>query len=253
MAAFEVYRYERKYVVTEAAADAIRRFVTSYLDRDIYMAGKGPTGYRIHSLYFDTPGYALYRQTMEGHKNRYKLRIRFYDELPHSPAFLEVKRRTTETIHKLRAAVSKSAAEKLLGGTRLKVADLLSTNEASVRALDEFCDRREKMRLEGAAYVCYQREAYVSRAAESLRVTFDRQIVGQTYHSDCSLALPEQKAVIEPKGVVLELKYNGRIPHWMHDLVGSFRLDRTPFSKYVYCTDALRNVAMKASLRVRSA
>ena len=42
---------------------------------------------------------------------------------PHSPVFLEVKRRTTETIHKLRAAVSKQAAEKLLGGTRLKVAD----------------------------------------------------------------------------------------------------------------------------------
>jgi SPX domain protein involved in polyphosphate accumulation len=253
MAAAEVYRYERKYVVTEAAADAIRRFVTSYLDRDLYMAGKGPTGYRIFSLYFDTPGFALYRQTIEGHKNRYKLRFRFYDEAPSSPAFLEIKRRTTETIHKLRAAVSKCAAEKLLGGVRLKEADLLSGSEATVRALDEFCNRRERMRLEGAAYVCYQREAYVSREAESLRVTFDRQIVGQPYHSDCSLAVSDQIAPIEPKGVVLELKYNGRIPYWMHDLVRSFRLDRTPFSKYVYCTDALRNLAMKASLPARSA
>ena len=253
MAAFEVYRFERKYVVTESMADAIRRFVTVYLDRDMYMAGKGPTGYRIYSLYFDTAGMTLYRQTIEGHKNRYKLRIRFYDESLSSPAFLEIKRRTTETIHKLRASVSKQAAERLLGGARLKPADLLSSNDTSVRALDEFCDRRERIRLEGAAYVCYQREAYVSHEAEGVRVTFDREIVGQSYHSDCSLAIPERKVPIEPKGVVLELKYNGRIPQWMHDLVGSFRLDRTPFSKYVFCTDALRNVALKSSLRVRSA
>ena len=253
MAAFEVYRYERKYVVTESTADAIRRFVTTYLDRDVYMAGKGPTGYRIYSLYFDTLDFALYRQTMEGHKNRYKLRIRFYDETAFSAAFLEIKRRTTETIHKLRAAVSKRAAERLLGGARLKLADLLSADATSVRAVNEFCDRREKMRLEGAAFVCYQREAYVSSEAEGLRLTFDRQIIGQTYSSDCSLAIPKLEVPIEPKGVVLELKYNGRIPQWMHDLVASFRLERTPFSKYVYCTDVLRNAVLRANLRVRSA
>jgi hypothetical protein len=253
MAAFEVFRFERKYVVTESAAEAIRRFITGYMDLDVYMAGKGPTGYRIHSLYLDTVGLSLYRQTIEGHKNRYKLRIRFYDENPFSPAFLEVKRRTTETIHKLRAAVSKRSAERLLGGGRLKATDLLSVNEASIRALDEFCSRRERLRLEGASFICYQREAYASQTAEGLRVTFDRQIVGQAYSSDCSLALPVQQVPIEPKGVVLELKYNGRIPQWMHDCVRSFRLERSPFSKYVYCTDALRNVALRNRLRVRSA
>ena len=40
----------------KSTAAAIRRFVTAYLDRDVYMAGKGPTGYRIYSLYFDTLG-----------------------------------------------------------------------------------------------------------------------------------------------------------------------------------------------------
>jgi hypothetical protein len=253
MAVFEVYRFERKYVVTELAADAIRQFVTAYLDRDTYMAGKGPTGYRIHSLYLDTPDLALYRQTMEGIKNRFKLRIRFYDEAANSPAFLEIKKRTTETIHKLRAAVSKRSAERLLGGARLSAADLLTTNEASVRALEEFSNRRAQRRMEGAVFTCYQREAYVSRAGEGARVTFDREIVGQSYHSDCSLALPERKVPISAKGVVLELKYNGRIPHWMHDLIATFRLERTSFPKYIYCTDALRHDALRNSVRARSA
>lgn len=253
MGAFEVYRFERKYVVTESAADAIRRFVTTYLDPDEYMAGKGPTGYRIYSLYFDSLDFALYRESVDGIKNRYKLRIRFYDEAANSPAFLEIKKRTTETIHKLRAAVSKRAAERLLCGARLGTADLLSAGEASVRALEEFSDRRQQRRLEGASYVCYQREAYVSHAAEGVRVTFDRQIVGRSYYSDSSLTVPAQQVPIAPKGVVLELKYNGRIPQWMHDVIASFRLVRTSFSKYVYCTDALRTVASRASLRVRSA
>jgi SPX domain protein involved in polyphosphate accumulation len=253
MAMYEVFRFEWKYVVTESMADAIRRFVTTYLDRDAYMAGKGPTGYRIYSLYMDTVDHALYRQTMEGIKNRFKLRIRFYDEAENSPAFLEIKKRTTQTIHKLRAAVSKRSAERFLGGARLSAADLLSKNEASIRALEEFSDRRTQRRMEGAAFVCYEREAYVSCAGEGARVTFDREIIGQSYHLDCSLALPERQVPIAPKGVVLELKYNGRIPHWMHDLVATFRLDRSPFSKYVYCTDALRNDALRSGRRARSA
>ena len=56
----------------------------------------------------------LYRQSTTGIKNRYKLRIRFYDEAADSPAFLEIKKRTTETVHKLRAVVAKPAAERLL-------------------------------------------------------------------------------------------------------------------------------------------
>ena len=39
--------------------------------------------------------------------------------------------------------------------------------------------------------------------------------------------------------MVLELKYNGRAPRWMHDLVTSFGLQRLSFPKYVYAMDAL--------------
>ena len=240
-------------MISEQEADAIQRFARTHLNLDLYMAGKDYTGYRIYSLYFDSQDFKIYRQTFEGHKNRFKLRIRFYDELPFSPAFLEVKRRTTDTIHKLRAMVSKKAAERLLGGARLKVSDLLTPDDESVRALDAFCDRREQLRLEGALYVCYQREAYCSQEGEGLRLTFDRKIIAQPYSSDCSLAIPDLEVPIEPKGVVLELKYNGKIPWWMNDLVCTFRVERTPFSKYMFCVDALRNVVLRANLRARSA
>ena len=92
-----------------------------------------------------------------------------------------------------------------------------------------------------SAFVNYRREAYVSRSAESVRVTFDRHIVGHSYYSGCGLKrLPSKRSPVATKGVVLELKYNGRAPRWMHDLVTSFSLQRLSFPKYVHCVDALK-------------
>jgi hypothetical protein len=240
MGALEVYRYERKFVVAETTAVAIRRFVASYLVLDEHMAGEGPDGYRVCSLYLDTPHLGLYRQSRQGLKNRYKLRIRFYDEAAESPAFLEIKKRTTETVHKLRAVVPKPAAEQMLRGGQITTADLLSNGDTSLRALTEFSDCRERLHAEGSAFVDYRREAYVSGSAEACRVVFDRHIVGHPYYSGCGLSPPEQAAPVATKGVVLELKYNGRAPRWMHDLVTSFNLQRLSYPKYVHCVDALK-------------
>src|SRR3989337_1509240 len=103
-----------------------------------YVASAIPWGYRVNSLYLDTPQFGLYRQSTEGIRNRYKLRVRFYDAAEDSPAFLEVKRRVANTIYKQRAAVAKPAAESLICDGRLGMADLLSTEEKSVRALADF-------------------------------------------------------------------------------------------------------------------
>jgi SPX domain protein involved in polyphosphate accumulation len=241
MGASEIYRYERKFVVSETSAEAIRSFVGSYLPRDEHMAGRDSFGYRVNSLYLDTPTYALYRQSCDGIKNRYKLRIRFYDTAEDSPAFLEIKQRKTETIHKMRAAVSKRAAETVLRGGWISSAELLSPSDASARALAEFCECRDRLHAVGTAFISYRREAYVSPTAESVRVTFDRQIAGHPYYPDLGLSMPAEEAFVVVDGAVLELKYNGRAPRWMHDLITSFALQRRSFPKYVYGVDALRS------------
>jgi SPX domain protein involved in polyphosphate accumulation len=240
MGAAEIYRYERKFVVPEHAADAIRHFVEAYLPLDEHMSPDEPFGYRVCSLYLDTPSYALYRQSCDGIKNRYKLRIRFYNELPESPAFLEIKQRKTETVHKLRAVVSKRAAERVLRGEWISPQELLSRGDTSARALAEFCECRDRLHAVGTAFISYRREAYVSPSAESVRVTFDRQIAGHPYHPDMGLTVPIDEAFVVVDGAVLELKYNGRAPRWMHDLVTHFALQRRSFPKYVFGVDALK-------------
>jgi hypothetical protein len=239
MAVLEVYRYERKFIVSESLAGAIRDFVGAYLVHDRYMDAAGPDGYRVCSLYLDTPQLALYRQSKQGIKNRYKLRIRYYDDDAAAPAFIEIKRRTSETVHKLRAAVSKPAVERFLRGGILAANDLTSNGDTSLRALAEYCESQTRLQADGVAFVDYRREAYVSNSAEGVRVTFDRQITGHCYQSACGLTPVGEPAAVMTRGVVLELKYNGRAPRWMHDLVTSFNLQRKSIPKYVLSVDAL--------------
>jgi hypothetical protein len=244
MSAFETGRYERKYVVTEPAAAAVRRFVAAYMTPDPHMDAAEPWGYRIHSLYLDSPYLALYRQTAEGIKNRFKLRIRFYDEDAGSPAFLEIKRRNANTIFKQRAVVSKQAAEHLVCGYRLGPADLIEPGGRSVRDLAEFSELQTRLDAVGTAVVSYWREAYVSPYAEGARVTLDRHVVGHA--PGLGLAISAPGSVVTTGDVVLELKYIGRAPGWMKDLVRSFSLTQTSFPKYVYCINALKRASAMA-------
>lgn len=240
MVGFSSGRSEHKYLISEMTATALRGFVSAYLAADQFMPSGQPEGYEVHSLYLDSPAYDLYRETNDGVKNRFKLRIRFYDENPNSPVFLEIKSRTTESIHKLRAIVDKPAAEGLLKGNRLSPADLLNPSEKSTLALEEFNRRVARLSAHGSAFVSYRREAYVALDSDGLRITFDRHIKGVPYDSLYGLQMPKAAAPVFPEQVVLEIKYAGQIPTWARELVRDFGLQRISFPKYVHAVDALR-------------
>mgnify|MGYP003302831020 FL=1 len=90
-------RYEHKYIIRENVALAVRDFVSSYLELDSFGATQPNKSYPVHSLYLDSPDLRLYQTTINGDKNRYKLRIRFYEDRPKAPVFFEIKRRTDNT------------------------------------------------------------------------------------------------------------------------------------------------------------
>ena len=240
MVGFNVGRCEHKYLVPEETAVALRSFVKAYLSPDQYMPTNEAEGYHVHSLYLDSPLYELYQETKDGVKNRYKLRIRFYDDAPDAPAFLEIKTRTTDSIRKLRATISKQSAEELLRGSHLSPRDLIDPTEKSAIALVEFCNRTAHLLARGSAFVSYRREAYVAPESEGIRITFDRHITGLPFDPVQGLNLPADGASVFPDKVVVELKYAGQLPVWIRSLVRDFGLHRISFPKYVYAVDALR-------------
>ena len=91
----QIQRWELKYVIPEAVALALREFVSSYLEIDEYGAGRPNLSYSIHNLYLDSEDLQIYWGTINGNKNRFKLRLRFYadNSNPEAPVFFEIKRR----------------------------------------------------------------------------------------------------------------------------------------------------------------
>lgn len=234
---FHSSRFELKYVISEALASSVKAFLMSYLRADRFTTDA--LGYPVHSLYFDAPRLMLYRDTLEGKKNRFKLRIRYYDDAPDSPAFLEIKRRADDAIIKNRAAISRAGVNQLLAGDRPDIGHLLSKTAKSIDVMKQFHELRDRMDARPQTFVCYHREAFVSSDDDHLRVTFDRKLYGAPYREESGLIAPSDGAHTSIRGVVLELKFSQRFPKWMRDLVQVFHLQRCSVPKYVECTDAI--------------
>ncbi len=242
-------RFELKYIIDEARAVAVADFVSAYL-RPSEHNGSGPIrGHPVISLYLDTPDHFFFRQAYTGHKNRMKLRIRFYDDEWKRPAFLEVKRRVSEVICKDRAMITREGVRQILlagwphqpfwtdhthllhGKRRLDVSD-------------DFWGFANQVRARGSIFVSYYREIWEAPDDEELRVTLDRYIHGSRYDGSGCLRvptkgwrpyLPPYLAPFPKDGVVLELKFDNQAPRWMFDLVKIFNLRQIPVCKYVAC------------------
>jgi hypothetical protein len=251
MVGFDSGRAEHKYVVSETTALALRGFMKAYLVPDQYMPPESTEGYHVHSLYLDSPAYELYHETKDGVKNRYKLRMRFYDDSREAPAFLEIKTRTTDSIRKHRAIISKQAAENFLNGGSLTPGDLLGGSDKAAYALTEFGMRTNRLAARGSVFVSYQREAYVGLEADGIRITFDRHIIGKSFDPLSGLRMPAEGAAVFPGQVVFEVKYSGPIPAWIRGLIHDFGLQRVSFPKYVHAVDALRHTAQTSARELR--
>src|SRR5213082_2494745 len=107
-------RFELKYLVDEKTALAVREYVSSFLILDKFGAKQPDFSYPIHSLYLDSDDLTFYWQTINGNKNRYKLRLRYYDENPKTPVFFEIKRRMNNAILKERGGVPRDAVPEVL-------------------------------------------------------------------------------------------------------------------------------------------
>ena len=81
-------RFELKYRIDERRARQVRDFIRSYMVRDRYARPEIGGCYPIYSVYLDNNALDLFNATVCGHKNRFKLRARYYDDKPTSPLFL---------------------------------------------------------------------------------------------------------------------------------------------------------------------
>ena len=224
-------RFELKYLIGEQTALLVRDFVRSYLDFDEYSVGKPNYSYPVHSLYLDSDALKLYWETINGTKNRYKLRLRFYSTQADAPVFFEIKRRVNNCIMKQRGGVRQDSVPLLLKGHLPQIEHLVSKAPNQLVALQTFCDLANTIHAKPKAHIFYMREAYVSDD-DQVRVTIDRKVYGEA-NLDYSIKTEmEHPSLSFPNLVILELKFTNRFPDWFRELVRVFGVMQCGAAKY---------------------
>ncbi|WP_414660010.1 VTC domain-containing protein [Horticoccus sp. 23ND18S-11] len=229
----QTQRFELKYRVDEATAVAVRRFVQAYLVPDDFGQNRAIPSYPVHSLYLDSAELALYRATVNGDTKRFKLRVRYYDDRPETPVYLEIKRRADRCIMKERALVTKTNAARLIAGEEPALRHLVRPDARGFAALRTFCGLMRRMGATPRAHVGYEREAWVSAGRNAVRVTMDRAIRCEPcLQSRFETAFGHGRPVFADR-VILEVKFTDRFPAWVGSMVQAFGLQQQSAAKYV--------------------
>lgn len=232
-------RFEQKYRLDEAQALAVREFVQEYLPLDENGVGKPDLSYPVHSLYLDSDSLTTYWATVNGDKNRFKLRLRFYNDLPDSPVFFEIKRRMDKCILKQRGGVRKEAVPWVLAGQLPEPGHLISNDPRHLVAVQRFCELAQELQATPRVHVAYLREAWVPPDDNSVRVTMDRVVQTEPRFTATFGTAVKHGARPFGREVVLELKFSDRYPLWFREVVEHFDLVQCAAAKYCEGVEAI--------------
>ena len=195
--------------------------------------GKPNYSYPVHSLYLDSDDLHLYRSTINSEKNRYKLRLRFYNDQPDTPVFFEIKRRVDNAILKQRGGVKRAAVDWLLAGHMPEPTHLTSKEPKHFFALQRFCELTKRLNARPKVHVAYLREAWLPHDGNSVRVTMDRQVRDDPEPTARLSTQMKNPVLVFGDSVILEIKFTGRFPQWLTDMVRAFNLRPCSAAKYV--------------------
>lgn len=230
-----IQRREYKYFTDEGTAIALSESLRPFCTLDAHAARRPDRRYTIDSLYFDTPGLALYEANYRELVDRFKLRVRRYPQAPAGPVFLEVKRRADDAILKTRGRVALERWAEVVQRCALEGVD-----PAERGAVERFCALVHTYGAGPVTLVRYEREAWISQIDGYARVTIDRLVRSQRWE-ELSFAVHPTNWRANDSGLlqntlqsmaIVELKFTSAVPRWMMHLVQRFDLVRHSFSKY---------------------
>ncbi len=231
-------RHEAKYHVPVHALDRVRRYMQPFMRPDRYAADKPGFRYRVTSVYLDSENLELYRMTARGIKNRFKLRMRWYDDDSEQPVFLEIKRRADQVVRKRRVAVGHDLAATVLRATAGPSLDA-STESMRGSAVDEFAMLAARSRAKPMLLVRYWREAYESLGPDPVRITFDTALEHAVTTTGALLGRGEalQWKPTPHDGAIIEIKFTEVFPAWVRGLIDEMQLQKQSIPKYCLSVD----------------
>lgn len=229
-------RFEFKYFLTFEEFRDIRRRLAPYVSLDGFAKDSRSGFYEVISLYYDSPKFYYYHEKQDGVRNRKKIRLRRYevDGRSTGPSFFEIKRKFDAVILKDRFLLDRDTEARFAATRRLPPQE--AGRDANVaRIIGEYDAERVRRSLEPKVLVRYRREPYLGCYNQNFRVTFDYHITA--CESDHLYAGGVARDVLQD-GVIMELKFNGRLPRYIREVIESYSLERIAYSKYCRAAEA---------------
>lgn len=209
--------YELKFRVPDHLADQALVWVRDHLPPDPHADPARGDGYRITTLYFDTPALDVFHQFGPDRRRKYRLRRYGAETL----LYLERKLKSDGRVRKFRSAIPEEEIALLGGGTA-----------HPDWSGDWF---RRRLRARGLAPVCrvtYDRVARVGElGGQPARLTVDRPI-HCLLTDDLRVEPVTEGALLLGGEAILELKFPRVLPVAFKELLRELSLAPGPVSKY---------------------
>lgn len=214
-------RYEKKYMIAPEQYERFRAALDEHIKPDRFFEST------VCSIYYDTDDYSLIRNSIEKPVYKEKLRLRSYNvPAPDGEVFVELKGKFKGLVYKRRVLMHAREAMEYLAGEHSAPYD-----SQVAREVDWFLKTNP---VSPKVYIACDRQAYVAKADEALRITFDENI--RWRDSQLDLCAGSHGENILPSGFVLmELKIPQACPMWLARMLSEHRLFPAGFSKYGTC------------------
>lgn len=231
-------RYELKYVLPLSECLALQEELKLHMRSDAH-GGKG--GYRLVSLYYDSPDLTCFWAKVEGIRFRRKVRLRIYprgDLASVTQGLVEIKQRVNRTVQKRRVVLPLKDAEALCAGRF----DPTGLDELDTQVANEVTYLAHSLHLKPTAITAYHRVAWEGEFENAgLRVTFDTDVSSRITALEVNADAPNHR-FLAPDWCIMEVKANETVPDWLMSLLARHRCQLRRVSKYCSGLAKLKNL-----------
>lgn len=226
-------RLEVKYWVDRTTRTALTRDLLAFMRPDTHSSSA--EGYLVRSIYYDTHDYMAYHEKLSGAAMRHKLRSRAYGANPGDSKLVrfEVKSRYLTYIFKTTVDIPRAEYEEVdfaLKSGLLPPARLMNDDGVS----KEFFRLQRQYNMLPKVLIQYRRQAFERmETGRRVRANFDDELCAS---SNLDLLGPLQGArrLQQYNRAIFEIKVDGHLPYWMHQLISKYNLQSQAISKYCY-------------------
>lgn len=214
-------RKEIKYVISYQKWKNLLHELEPFMKLDKY--GK----HLITNIYYDTQTWYLIRHSMSRPVYKEKVRLRSYGvPTEREQVFMELKKKYKGVVYKRRTDLRLNQAERFLAHEPVTAAHINRQIMHEFEAvLNTYPD------LKPAMYLSYERMAYVGKEDDSVRITFDQDILYRT--DDLSLMAGSYgESILQQNELLMEIKISGGMPIWLANILSENQIFPSKFSKY---------------------